>query len=316
MRDEKHLPEDQVRDGLMESLLESALQPADHADRIANAMEALDREQVSLSPAITMGPRFRLSPSTAALLAATLVLALLVVFDPLGVSQSAMATVERSLHVAAESMTRKYSLTVKHRWDDSNTKEFENELFVRGSDHFALRHPGIVPGTSFWLGSNGVEAWVVPAMGPVHKGGPAVVHRWLESKPDVETPFLHLTNVLAKMSEGYRLVTLPDEALVLRSGEAKICQRIHAERKTDADAAQPDVIDLWASRDSGMALQVVAQWSPNDRQPSRESVTLSYLNDEPSLGSEWYVAESHYQGSRVIKRDLSRSGDHDETGGK
>ena len=301
MNENEKLNQEQIRDSWIESLLASAVTPQDHSDHVARAMKQIIELGDSHLANVTRTPRKSLRWGTIAI-AASVLIALSVVLDGGGTSATAMAAVQRSLHVAAEQMTRKYLLQVQYRISAGYEPQIDNELYVRGHDRFALRHPGLLPGSSFWLGRNETDEWVVPPIGPVRIGSDMVLSRWLASHQQLDTPYLHVTTLLTRMSQGYRLEELSDEDVTVPDGMKVACQHIRAELEMTDEPNAPDTIELWVSRQTGMAIRIVVRWKLADSQAGTESIALTFQSDEPSLSDEWFTPEANYQGSRVIMR--------------
>jgi hypothetical protein len=301
MNEDEKMPGDEFREAWVESLLTSVANPQDHTDRVARAMEQIHAEPDTLTW-VALARRRSLSLRWGAIaVAASALLALFLLIDA-GSSRTAMAAVTRSLNVASELMTRKYQLQVQYRGAADNVSQIDIDLFVRGHDRFTLRHPGLLPGTSFWLGTDSSEEWVVPPVGPVRKGNDMVLSRWLRSRGELDTPYLHLTSLLTRMARGYRLTSMPDREIELPDGKTELCQVIQAELETSDEANLPDTIELWSSRETGMAIRMVARWNLTEGDIGKESVVLTLQGDEPSLEDEWFTAEAHYEGQRVIVR--------------
>ncbi|MEM9367128.1 MAG: hypothetical protein AAGD07_14130, partial [Planctomycetota bacterium] len=236
---------------------------------------------------------------------ATVLLALTLLF-PNGGRQSAMAAVRRSLNVAAELTTRKYLLQVEFQTPGGAKRLIYNDLYVHGNDRFALRNPGGLLRRSFWLGQDGSEAWVVPSFGAVLKGDRTIHKRWLrslnEEYDEKGGPDLRINFLLTQMSCGYELLTLDDEEIAIADNGKVLCQHIRAQRNTSEPPYRPDTIDLWTGLESGLAVQLVAQWELEDDEVGRKTVRLMFQQEEPSLTKDWFKAESHYQGKRPINR--------------
>ncbi|TWU04770.1 hypothetical protein [Stieleria varia] len=301
MNEDEQLKRDQLRDSWVESLLTSAVAPQDYADHVARAMKRINEPESTHGANVPRSPRKSMRWGAIAL-AASVLIALSFVLDSNGTSAKAMAAVQRSLHVAAEQMTRKYLLQVQYRSPTGYEPQIDNELYVQGHDCFTLRHPGLLPGSSFWLGKNETDEWVVPPIGPVRIGSGTVLSRWLALHQQLDTPYLHVTTLLTRMSQGYRLEELSDEVVTLPDGTKVACQHIRAELEVTDEPNAPDMIELWVSRETGIAIRIVVRWNLADGQAGRESVALTFQSDEPSLSDEWFTPEAHYQGSRVIMR--------------
>lgn len=297
---EKRQRDEELRERWIESLLMSATSQRDHTDRIDCAISQLETQLVVPHSAGPARSRIRFLQWGSIGVAAAVVLALFLLVQT-GGSQSAMAAIERSLNVASQRTTRKYLLQIEYRPAIGETRTFDNDLYVQGSDRFALRHPGLLSDTSFWLGGNGVQSWVLPAFGPVLKGDNTVLSRWLRSRKEMDTPYLHVTTVMKRMmSRGYRLEALSDEQLAIPDGLAVECEHIRAERTTPDQPDLPDTIELWASLESGMAVKLIARWQLEDGEIGRESIVLTFQNEEPSLSDDWFTAEAHYEGFRAV----------------
>ena len=289
---------DALPDGWMESLLVSATVSQDHSARIARAMAAIEDS----SAALVTGPAkrwARLASWKTFCIAASLSLMIFLLLP--GGPTPAMAAIERSLHVAAERMTRRYVLQVGYRTPLGTTRIIDSDLYVQGSDRFVLQHPGRLPGRATWLGRNGSESWVVPAIGPVLSGDETVLSRWLEKRGDLDSPYLHVTTILGRMkSRGFELQSLDDAPITTPDGQVVSCQHIRA-RRTVAATELPETIELWASRGTGMAIQLTAQWRLEPGQFGRESLLISYQSDEPNLPSDWFSADGHHRARRLSR---------------
>ena len=108
--------------------------------------------------------------------------------------------------------------------------------------------------------------------------------------------------MLTRMARAYRLTSMPDQEIELPDGRTELCQVIQAELETSDEANLPDTIELWSSRETGMAIRMVARWNLTEGDIGNQSVVLSIQGDEPSLEDEWFTAEAHYEGQRVIVR--------------
>ena len=93
---------------------------------------------------------------------------------------------------------------------------------------------------------------------------------------------------------------MSDEEIALPNGTTELCQRIRAVLETTEEPNLPDSIELWSSRDTGMAIRIVALWNLADDQNGRESVEVTFQGEEPSLADDWFTAESHYEGKRTV----------------
>ncbi len=226
-----------------------------------------------------------------ACVAAALLLVAFLVINNGGITQSAMAAVQRSIDVTAEKTTRKYRMQIERR-EQGTTIRTSADLYVRGNDCFALRHPSPLPGESVWMGRHDGESWIVTAMGPVLKGD-HTLHRRV-TRDELDVPSLDLSTLLTRMmSSGYQLETLSDEEIAGPDGRVFECQHIRAERKTADQPDLPAAIELWASRESGIAVKLIVRWALADGDTGKELVVMSFQGDEPELSDAWFTAEGH-----------------------
>lgn len=228
-----------------------------------------------------------------------------------GGGQSAMAAVQRSLNVSAQQKARKYLLEIEFQPASGGTRKIEQELFTDGTDRFALRYPGRMPGSSVWLGQDGPQAWVVPPFGPVLKGDTRIHLRWLRAvnrRGDERGPQkisdmseMQVTTLLRRMSRGYDLEIIGEDELEIAGRGMVPCQHIRGRHKA-AHQTAPDTIELWTSPESGVALQLLVQWELMEGEVGRTSVVLTLQDEEPSLllPDDWFAAEGHYEGSRTV----------------
>ncbi|MEQ9379384.1 MAG: hypothetical protein RJP95_00865, partial [Pirellulales bacterium] len=166
-----------------------------------------------------------------------------------------------------------------------------------GTDRFALRHPSPLPSKSVWIGRHDAESWIVPPIGPVLKGDHTLHCR--RTREELDIPSLDISTLLTRMmSSGYRLETLSDQEIAGPDGLMFECQHIRAERKKADQPDLPAAIELWASRESGMAVRLIASWALGDGDTGKESVVLSFQGEEPDLSDAWFTAEAHVSQER------------------
>lgn len=310
MNDQENSKRDELRESWIDALLTSAARPQDHSQRIAQAMDRIEADPLTARRQIArqFGSR-RMLWRAIGIVCTLLILALL--WFPGGGSRTAIAAVQRSLDVAADRTIRKYWLEVNYQAASGQIRTIRNDLYVQGNDRFALRHPAVLPGTSFWLGQNGKESWVLPAFGPVLKGDNTMLSRWLETQGQPATPYLHVTTVLDRMmSRGYRLETVSsDESVAISDSVSVVCRHIRAERNAAQEPGLPETIELWAAHETGMAIRLVARWTLAERTAGRESVVITFQEEEMALPEAWFTAEGHYEGNRpTIRFDASDYG--------
>ena len=292
---------DGVREAFIDSLLIAAYGDGQAAvsSKVDQVMQQIEREKIaSRRPTQEAAPAKRRSWSrwVSVAIAASLLGMIFFGLQYFGSTQQALAAIEQSLAAAAEQVARQYLITVTFK-DGGKSNEVENDLYVQGSDRFALRHPALVAGADLWLGKNGNTNWVVPAIGPVLTGNDLALSRWLSSQEQLSTPYLHVTTVLDRMSRGYRLRQLGESTIRSIDGDDVVCRHVVGERKSDANQNLPAIIELWSDAESGVALRIEARWSLAEFESGREKVVIEFVG-QPELPENWFEAEGHYAGSR------------------
>lgn len=291
------------RTAWIEALLQAAY-PTDRSGmdrRIDEVIAQLEATPVSgsgtRSEQTVRGRKWTRSLSYAA--AAAILLAAIVAFQFFSPPDSALAAIEQSLMAAAQNVARHYQITVTLRNAADESLEVKSDLYVQGNDRFALRHPALLPGATAWLGRDGGQAWVVPAVGPVRTGDDLALSRWLHSHEELSTPYLHVTTVLDRMARGYRLDELEPEAIVRSDGSSIVCRHVIGRLKSGDNRKLPHSIELWAARESGIAQRLVATWNLASHESGRANVIIEFL-DQAEVPDNWFQADAHFTSPRRV----------------
>jgi hypothetical protein len=214
---------------------------------------------------------------------------------PAGPAQSAYAAVQRVAADARILKDRQYRVTQTLNFDKGVQGQVESLLYVRGGEKFVLRHQG--PLGTVWMGSNGREGWLIPALGaPIVTDNPRYPARWAREE-GLALPDLKLTGLLDLMKERFHLALLPSEPLPDRPNIA--CQRIRG--WCDANDGGAKRIELWAHPDTGVAQLLVLEW---DRSPEDAGLTCIQLDllAEESQPDVWYEVEAHRHARPTLRR--------------
>jgi hypothetical protein len=297
----EHTSNDGNREALIEALLTAAY--VDERTAVTNRVDQVMR-QIELEKGTPRRPTYEATRVTRRTwsrwvswtIAASLLGAMFIGLQYFTPAQQALAAIEQSLAAAAEQIARKYLITVTIK-DGRKSRQVENDLYVQGNDRFALRHPALLPGADLWLGKNGDQTWVVPAIGPVRTGNDLALSRWLSSQEQVSTPYLHVTTVLDRMSRGYRLREMGETTIRSAAGNEVVCRHVVGELKSEANQKLPATIELWSDAQSGVAMRIEARWLLSASESGREKVVIEFA-DQPNLPDNWFEAEGHYSGSR------------------
>lgn len=211
-------------------------------------------------------------------------------------SRAATAAVSRSLQQSLVDVGRQYQITTRFRAFIGGPVTRKMELYVKGGDQFALRIPGPLKNHATWIGSDRGQAWVVPMVGPVIKGGPDSLLSWMSNRKPAETPYLHVRTVLERLQNDFQLNSIED-AVIDVQGQDVLCHYVVGELVNQQDRELPNRVELWADQDSGVAMQVNLRW--NEGRGHRESISLSFVRQK-NLDDTFFVAESHGGVGRMV----------------
>ncbi len=290
-------------DGLLvHSLLEQSLRTDVVARerrivRVCAAVEKLAAE-VAVPPPVIPRRRRWLTPLV---VAASLVIAAAFLRVPFNPSrQTALAAVTATLKAAEAGTDRKYLVTTELRTAAGEDKSIQADLWVHGNSRYVLRQDGALG--DFLMGSDGVEYWVTPSIGPIFVGKtPGLLEQLVLGDARLATPFLQLTSILDRMAQRYELSLLPEEDLPAAEGSAKIrCTHVLARRRGDVDPLNPETIELWTARQSGIAQRMILSWPLADDDSGLRAVTLNLRPVESSISEEWYGHRAHHAPDRDI----------------
>ncbi len=223
---------------------------------------------------------------------------------------SAYAAVEQALLVAAEYRDRQYTVVAELQSPAGRVRKIESQLYVRGLNEFVLDHPGLLPGARIWIGADGHQYWVMPAVGPVwvsQENGP--VKEWLDQF-QVTTPYLQLTTILTRLRDRYTLQDAQPESLDSTTEEAvpqkyrHIQGTLHNGHSSPVEAGSivpPARIDLHVDPRSGEVRRLTLDWSAaqNGPFPGLQRVTFDLANfaHQPD---DWYQHRGHHKNNRRI----------------
>jgi hypothetical protein len=201
---------------------------------------------------------------------------------------------------------RAYRVTADLRLPDGTPKSLTADLWVRGGHHYVLRQDA--PLGDLFLGSDGVEHWVVPPVLPVVVGSEPGLIEQLLLRDQLSMPFLQVATLLQRLASRYDLKLGPaGEITTSADGPAVWCTQVVGTKRDASDALAPDVIHLWTARQSGVAQQVELDWNRSDEQPGLRRVRLQLQPLTNELPADWYQhAPHHATDRRVIRRGEAR----------
>ena len=277
----------------LDSLLTSAYQADERQpERIAAVMQQLDRPVVAQR---ARAPWYSLQNLSALAIAASLLVLATFVMD--NSQQRAYATVARSAKAAPK--TRLYRMHMLVQRPAIGQRELTADLYVDPSNRFVLKHPGMFGFGTAWIGGDAEQRWIAPPRGPVIVGGEEIVGRWLMGQ-DIDSPYLHLSTLLQRMSKGYALTMLGNVALEGPNRANVECTHVRGDIR-QARPWLPSTIELWADVDSGVAQKVVLHWPPmpNRRGPVRWTIDL--IDTPGDLPNDWFDIAGHAAGRPIVR---------------
>ena len=303
-------PSEELQDQFVDSLLQSAYEnendSSDREDRITAVLEQIETESiVATSPSVNgrgLRDRSRIRWITPVVVALALGLILFAFpFLSSGSDGQALAAVERSIAASQEFVLRYYRISQTTQSKSGKRITTKSDLYVKGSDKFAVRRPALMRNASVWAGSDGKDAWFVPAIGPIRVGAGTGLGKWLAKREDVKSPMLQIETMLARMKKGYELTQEQDEVLTMTDETTVTCQHLVGKLLLEGHDALPTRIDLWCDKETGTAIRVKTVFNPAVDRWGRAETTIDFVG-EPELAENWFQASGHYEGFRRTRR--------------
>jgi hypothetical protein len=210
-----------------------------------------------------------------------------------GATPTARAAVEEALQQADRRVDRHYQIKI----DLAAVADVEADLYVRGSNQFALHARGPLD-VSVWLGIDGEKAWLAPAVGPVVVASEIqAIQERLASLSGLPIEFLMVGNVLRMLERDYTLTMVPQDE------QAGTLRHIVAIKRKGFRPLLPSRVDVWTSPKDGLVHQLLLDWSGQVENLAVRRVEF-VLTDETPRGASWYEHSDHHaDGVPVIQLD-------------
>lgn len=269
---------------------------------VARVMDQIDRElaprasELSASAArLDHRDRRRWWVASLSAVAATLFVGL-AIYWLVATGPSAQAAVQTAVEMAHQRRDRQYRVWSIMRSQSGSRMQCEGMLYMRGSERFALRHPGLLG--DVWLGSNGQYEWFVPVEGePMVSDDPNFNLRWVQIGR-VGLPDLRLTELLARFADQYALELVSGERLSSDSGRPY--RHVRGVRR-DPRGEGPEIADLWIDPATGVAHRLVLDWKhPADRVGLLHA-TIELMDEDP-MADDWYEPTSHHPAPFIFSK--------------
>jgi hypothetical protein len=244
------------------------------------------------APAPTAPRRPRLSHGMLAAAAACVIAVLAWVFVGPTYQAVAMDVLDRVEAAAKLPVDRKYEISFQFARNAETHPSAT--LWVRGGDKFVVRYPHPSGNGDLWIGANGRDLWLVPAV----RSAPVLaavdskwLQRWIEERR-LRLPFLNIESILHRLKSDYR-VSLTTEVVDantdhlsgVRSGTPRLL---------------PQTIDVWSDRRSGTVRRLELAWRKDGRGPHWLASMEIRLVDEQAAGDEWYEHRAHHDANRRV----------------
>lgn len=317
----QEIADEHFADALLRELHSAGDTEAD-ARRIDRLLELLDEkpdrhveqpERTRQSRASSSWGMDRPNPWIRLALAASLLTGLWLGFAQLFTPGSAHAAVVRSLNAVPP--LRAYRVQMLQQFPLWGERKRTFQLYLNDQDQFVAHAAAWNRWGELWIGGNPQECWIVPPLGPAFVGGEEVISHWLVNK-DIPSPYLHVSTILERMSRVYELEMLPDEEIADQSNSLvkTWCKHVRGTLSTDSTLTSerrngsatrntksrlPASIELWADRNSGVAVKLILTWDYSPPQQGSKQWTIE-LYDAPELLPNWFHMESHIDHNRAV----------------
>ncbi len=283
---------------LMDTLLERAVKQSTEEDaaRVQKLMTAIhaqsDGPTVVTRSSLGSKKLLRWLPLP---VAAGILVAILLLTQPAGSGNAAMAALDRTITAEEKPNAREYTVSITRRALGS-TRSFEHRLFVR-RQHFAISRKLLIGNGELWMGGHGDERWIVPGRGSVLIGGRDLFSNATPRHQVLETPFMSVARILERTKRFYDLTMTSD--VPLKQGERTIlCQHIVGKRIRSPRIVIPEQVEIWANPETGFAQRVRLVWGENDESRWREAT--ADLVGTPTLSDNFFNHSAHHEPDRRV----------------
>ncbi len=214
-------------------------------------------------------------------------------------TNQALAAIQQVRRVMAEDVDRTYSIHIEGRAFGAPL-ERHAKMYVRGDSKFVLKFEA-GPGGSISAGSDGLENWFVPPMGPVLVSKDASLLDRLRSNSRMRLPFLSIDELLDQLEMNYDLRFLATDGTDIPiRGEIDSNWRPVVADKREASAFGPESIKLWVDESMTQVQRMELSWSEDTLRPGPRRITV-VLTSESSLGANFFNSEAHHSPDRAVQ---------------
>lgn len=292
----RHLTDQLLVDSLLARSAESVRRR--EAAQLANALERLRRDAAtSPAPAASRpaGPGIgrAIAPFAVAL---SLVIGVVALFQVSGSRAEAAAFLEAAIEALATRMHRSYTVTVEHA---SGAPATVGSLTVCGGRRFAVDWPSAIG--RFEAGSDGVQRWLVPPVGPVlvspeSAAGEVGAGDAAEGRV-ANLEYLSLAAILERVQARYR-VAFADGLRPRDGGEA----RIVASHASAPLPGEPERIEIELAADGAVIRRVVLHFPPLEAAtgPRRIEFALVATREPRPTDDALFRHDSHHLPDRPL----------------
>ncbi|HQR09595.1 MAG TPA: hypothetical protein PLN21_22425 [Gemmatales bacterium] len=265
----------------IEPVIQKALAQCDHLGGRGSRRAVNETEIIPTK--IASSVRRRWMSAIVTIIAASIVICLLAVLPS---ESSATETLREVIAGTEARVDREYHIETTGR------VKLKAVLWVNGGDRFTLRLPALIPALDqyVWVGSNGTDFWIAPALGPV------LINRqadWLlaqlQRQQQLVLPLLHLSTVTRRLESRYTTPRLVNDMPGMK--------HLVTEQKTPTTDFLPARVEIIAR--SGIIQELLLHWNP--KHPGEEPFDMKLtLHQQNPMPGDWYEHNAHHAANRLV----------------
>lgn len=275
-------------DRFMEVLLRETYCPSDVEDILKRVMSTVETPSISPAeisaysvPAATT--RRQWTSAIFSLVTVVIVISILAMWPH---ESSATEILKKVVAEVEMPISREYLVEVQGRL------QLQAVLWVQGGDRFVIRMPSLVPAANpyLWIGCNGKEFWIIPAVGPVLVDRrPDWLLQYLHHQMKIPLPFLHVSSVTRRLNSRYN----PPDLLIDESG----IQRVIIDKKSSSPVVLPDRVEIDAQHHIIRKMEL--RWT--SIQSGEKANQMSFtLQSSSTISADWFEHAAHHAATRRV----------------
>lgn len=228
-------------------------------------------------------------------LSASVFLAVTLGFRYLVAPPSASAMLDKSLDWVEQPGARQYEIESQLQRPFLGERNARGELYLDGADRFYIRHEAMLLNGSYYIGSDGNQAWLITPSGEAMNADVDWMRNWLAEQDPLITPELRLAPMLERMQREYDLAITEKRYLdnSLDPGAKVACWHIVGTLSNQKQTKRrPRIIELDADAKAGTVHRLVLDWQLAEGEFGPDQMTFKLVG-QPVLNEEWFHLETH-----------------------